>query len=160
MHATHHSRDAVTPASGHDNSATCHGAPLTSWDPAHSIVVRGKAAGNKTLPAQTCARSQDMKGSAGAYTDRHCICAQFLVTDEAAGAVKALRPVGEVEFVLTPRELPELMALEARLDSSLREPLAALHALGSKCASKTRSQCNLKFSTLASSLMLNTVTVI
>ena len=56
--------------------------------------------------------------------------AQFLVMDEAAGDVKALRPVGEVEFVLAPRELPELMALDARLDSSLKGPLAALHAPG------------------------------
>ena len=48
--------------------------------------------------------------------------------------MKALRPVGEVEFGLTPRELPELMALEARLDSSLRGPLATLHAPGGKCA--------------------------
>ena len=59
---------------------------------------------------------------------------QFLVIDEATGESKALRPLGEVEYVLSPRELPELMTLEARLDSSLRGALAALHAPGNKCA--------------------------
>ena len=57
---------------------------------------------------------------------------QFLVIDDASGEYKALRPVGEVEYVLAPRELPELMSLEARLDSSLRGALAGPPA--SKCA--------------------------
>ena len=51
--------------------------------------------------------------------------AQFLL-DESSGALKALRPMGEAEFLLAPRELPQLMSFGARLDSSLRAPLAAL----------------------------------
>ena len=124
---------AVTPAAGRDHSTTCYGAILTSKDPAHPIVG-GKATGAWfRLLEPACVVV--IKYPAGAEPDRHRTCAQFLVTDEAAGSVKALRPVGEVEFVLTPRELPELMALEARLDSSLRGPLSALHAPGGKCAS-------------------------
>lgn len=46
--------------------------------------------------------------------------------DEASGALKALRPLGEAEFLVTPRELPQLMSFDARLDSSLRAPIAAL----------------------------------
>ena len=53
------------------------------------------------------------------------LAVQFLL-DEASGDLKALRPLGETEFLVAPRELPQLMSFEARLDSSLRAPLAAL----------------------------------
>ena len=55
---------------------------------------------------------------------------QFLL-DEASGALKALRPLGETEFLVAPRELPQLMSFDARLDSSIRAPIAAL---STKCA--------------------------
>lgn len=49
---------------------------------------------------------------------------QFLL-DESTGDLKALRPLGEAEFMVTPRELPTLMSFDVRLDSSLRNPGAA-----------------------------------
>lgn len=40
--------------------------------------------------------------------------------DQETGALKALRPIGTTEFILTPRQLPPIMELDIRLDSSLR----------------------------------------
>lgn len=34
--------------------------------------------------------------------------------------MKALRPIGAAEFILAPRQLPPIKAIEVRLDSSLR----------------------------------------
>ena len=34
--------------------------------------------------------------------------------------MKALRPIGAAEFILTPRQLPPIKDVEVRIDSSLR----------------------------------------
>lgn len=34
--------------------------------------------------------------------------------------MKALRPIGAAEFILTPRQLPSIKDIEVRIDSSLR----------------------------------------